>query len=584
MIPHHLPRFDRQFFDSSEEFTVIGDGFLGGKAQGLADIRNVLTTQLDAGAFPGVVITIPRMVVVATDVFDRFLSENEFDLEALCALPDHAIARAFQKGSLGGALAGDLKALISKVHTPLAVRSSSLLEDAMYQPFAGVYATKMIPNNQFDPDIRFRKLTEAVKMVWASTYFSEARSYVAATDRGIDQEKMAVIIQEVVGRKHEDRFYPDVSGVARSYNFYPLGHARPREGVVSLALGLGKTIVDGGRSWTYSPAFPRSLPPYNTLRDLMQQSQTRFWAVNMGPAPEYDPIKETEFLVLDDLEVAERDEVLGMVASTYEGQSDRLVSRVDVPGPRVLTFAPLLVAERLPVNRAITSLLSCCEHALGTEVEIEFAMTFSETGERSARLGFLQVRPMVVSQDVVDVPAGLLKSPEAVVASESALGNGVVESIRDVVFLDPEVFDTSHTMTMATQVEAINRQLASEGRPYLLIGFGRWGTSDPWLGIPVQWGQISGAKVIVESSLPDVQTDPSQGSHFFHNVTSFRVLYFTVKHTGPYTIDWDWLRGQEQVSRTEFLRHVRLPEPLLVAVDGKSGRGVVLRPGAALQT
>ncbi len=577
MAGPELPRFDRHFFDGTESFTVIGDGEIGGKARGLADIREALASQLDAGAFPGIGVVIPTLTIIATDVFDRFLEINKLHEIALSDEPDHQIARAFQRGDLPVDLVGDLRALISKVLQPLAVRSSSMLEDAMYHPFAGVYETKMIPNNQFDPDQRFRRLVEAIKFVWASTFFRAAKDYIRVTSRLPEEEKMAVVIQEVVGRRHRDLFYPDLCGVARSYNFYPTGHARPKEGVVSLALGLGKTIVDGGRSWTYSPAYPRANPPYNNIRDLMQQTQTRFWAVNMGKPAEYDPVRETEYLIEADLETAEEDEVLGMLASAYNPESDRLVNSLTASGPRILTFAPILVSERVPLNRAITAVLSCSEHAVGAEVEIEFAMTFSETGSPPARLGFLQVRPMAVSSDQVDIPLETMERPEVLAAGEAALGNGTVSSIRDIVYVRPESFDAAQTRTIAGEVESMNRQLVAEGRPYLLLGFGRWGTSDPWLGIPVLWSQISGARAIVESSLPNIEADPSQGSHFFHNIVGFRVLYFTVKHTARRRIDWQWLERQPVAAETRFVRHLRLPSPLTVKVDGRTGRGIIVR-------
>lgn len=577
MAGPELPRFDRHFFDGTESFTVIGSGPIGGKARGLADIREALASQLDAGAFPGIDIVIPTLTIIATDAFDQFLEINKLHDLALSEEPDHQIARGFQHGDLPVDLVGDLRALVTKVHQPLAVRSSSLLEDAMDHPFAGVYETKMIPNNQHDPDERFRRLVEAIKLVWASTFFRTAKDYIRVTSRRPDEEKMAVVIQEVVGRRHRDLFYPDLAGVARSYNFYPTGHGRPKEGVVSLALGLGKTIVDGGRSWTYCPAYPRATPPYNNIRDLMQQTQLRFWAVNMGKPAEYDPLRETEYLMEADLETAEADEVLGVLASVYDSESDRLVGSLATPGPRILTFAPILVSERVPLNRAITAILSCCERAAGAEVEIEFAVTFPEEGLSRARLGFLQVRPMAVSNDKVDIPAKAMSGPDVLAAGETALGNGTISTIRDIVYLRPAAFDAAKTLTMAAEVDAMNRELVAQGRPYLLIGFGRWGTSDPWLGVPVLWSQISGARAIIESSLPDIEADPSQGSHFFHNVTGFRVLYFTVKHTGRYRIDWGWLDRQPAAAETRFVRHLRLEAPLTAKVDGRTGRGVIVR-------
>ena len=571
-------RFDREFFRSSDNVMRIGSGAVGGKASGLAKMREILRRRGDSLASPGIELTIPTMAVLGTDVYDAFLRENDLGDPAAGGLSDDRIAHAFQRASFPASVLGDLRALTEEIHQPLAIRSSSLLEDAMFRPFAGVYGTKMIPNNQHDPDIRFRKLIEAIKYVYASTHFRGARSYIAAADRSPEEERMAVIIQEVIGSRFGPRFYPHVSGVARSYNFYPIGHAVPEEGVIHLALGLGKTIVDGGVSWAYSPAYPRSVPPFRSMGDLLKETQIRFWAVNMGEPPAYDPTKETEYLVETDLGAAEEDGTLRRIASTYDAASDRLIIGVGAQGPRVLTFAPLLRLDLVPFNELARRLLAICEEEYGTKVEIEFAMTFSEGDPLSARFGFLQVRPMVVSDQMIEVDEELFSAPNLLIACESVLGNGRVETIRDIVYLKPDRFDTAKTRLMAGELEETNRKLASARRPYLLIGFGRWGSTDPWLGVPVEWGQIAGAKAIVEATLPDVFTDPSQGAHFFHNLTSFEVSYFFIRHTGPRQIAWDWIERQPAASESEYVRHIELAAPLDVRVDGRTGRGVILYP------
>ncbi len=575
----HFPQFDREFFSSSEDFTVIGSGSIGGKAQGLAFIKRILAAPGAWQDVPGFTVSIPRLTVLATDLFDLFLDGNKLRELAYSNESDSHIAHAFQRASLPVEIAGDLRAMVESVHQPLAIRSSSLLEDAMFRPFAGVYATKMIPNNQIDADTRFRKLVEAIKFVWASTFFHDAKAYIRSTASTVRDEKMAVIIQEVVGRRHEERFYPEVAGVARSFNFYPIGHARPRDGVVSLALGLGRTIVDDGIGWNYSPAHPRANPPYATVRELMWQTQREFWAVNMGKPPAYDPTTEVEYLVHASLADAESDDTLRHIASTYDLQSDRLSIGTGPSGPRVITFAPLLAVEVYPLNALVRHLLEECERALGAEVEIEFAVTLPDSTSEPARFGFLQVRPLVVSDETVTVTEEEMSGGDVLTASESALGNGTVDNICDVVYLRPEAFAMTHTQRIAAEIEEIDRDLSEEKRPYLLIGFGRWGSTDPWLGVPVAWSQISGAKVIIESSLPEASPDPSQGTHFFHNLTSFRVCYFTVRHTGAFGINWAWLARQPAVKETELVRHVRLPAPLRVRVDGRTSRGVILLPG-----
>ena len=576
-----LPTFDRNFWDGTFHFTRLGTGALGGKAGGLVSIKDVLAEAIDPVMFPAVEVTVPTMAVVATDFFDEFLERNQLGELPFDELPDDRIGHHFQQADLPIELLGDLRALSEQVKTPLAIRSSSLLEDALDRPFAGVYATKMIPNNQLDADTRFRRLVEAIKFVWASTYFHEAREYIRTTGREPSQEKMAVIIQEVVGLRHHDRFYPDISGVARSYNFYSSPPAQPEDGVVNLALGLGKTIVDGGITWTYSPAYPQKPPPFGSVNELLTGTQNEFWAVNMGKAPIYDPVSEVEYLTRATLRDAEADETLRFVASTYDPERDRVVPGIGGRGARVLNFAPLLQLEQFPLNRVVKALLAAAEDSLKAKVEIEFAATIEQRRDQAPkfRLGFLQVRPMVVSDEVVEVTTEDLANAAAIVASDCVMGNGVEEGICDVVYVRPEAFSPLQTPQIAQELGALNRSLSDGRRPYLLVGFGRWGSSHPSLGIPVDWSQISGARTIVEATLPDMNVELSQGSHFFHNLSSFRASYFMVRHDGAYPVRWDWLNAQRVVTETGLVRHVRLESPLLIRVDGRSRRGVVLAMG-----
>lgn len=574
-LQHAFKLFDRRFFTGAEKFTVIGRGSLGGKAHGLALMKDILEGQLAPSLRPEIEVAVPTLTVITTEFFELFMRQNDLFDVASSSARDDQVAIAFQRASLPPQLVGDLRALIEQVHTPLAVRSSSVLEDAMFEPFASVYATKMIPNNQVDADTRFRKLVEAVKFVYASTFFKDAKNYLQATVHTMNDEKMAVIIQEVVGVRHGQRFYPHISGVARSYNFYPLGLAKPAEGIVNLALGLGKTIVDDGVAWSYSPGYPQANPPYNSLDDLLAQAQREFWAVNMDLPLEYNPIKENEHIMKFSLEDAENDGILRFIASTYRAQDDKIVYGITESGPRVVDFAPILKFDLIPLNRLLKELLKLCEDTLQKMVEVEFAMTLDEGRGTPARFGFLQVRPMVVSEANVELSLAELMGKNVLAASESALGNGVLGSIQDVVYVKPEKFNVHHSEAVASELEGLNYPLVEEGRPYLLIGFGRWGTSDPQAGIPVNFGQICGAKVIIESALPETSTMLSQGSHFFHNITSFKVFYFSISPSDKYTIDWGWLNGQNAVHDTEFVRHVRLPAPLKIKVDGRTGRGVI---------
>jgi len=575
--PESVPLFDRDFYGSPHRAMRIGEGAIGGKAAGLAFIESVLSRFSSDTPIAGVEVTIPRFVVLATDLFDCFMERNDLHDLDFDDMPDDRIAHRFQQAVLPAEEVGSLRALIAAVRSPLAVRSSSRLEDAMFEPFAGVYATKMIPNNQHDVDSRFRKLVEAIKFCFASTFFRGAREYVALTGRSPAEEKMALIIQEVVGRRHDDRFYPHLSGVARSYNYYPVGRSRPEEGVVDLALGLGKTIVDGGICWTYSPKWPAVAPPVGSPAELLKLTQQSFWAVNMGPPPEYDPIRETEYLCTGTLADAEEDETLDKLVSTYDAPNDRLVMGTGRKGARVVTFAPILDGRVLPLNELVTRLLRLCEEKVGCEVEMEFAVTLGERSGDPMQFGFLQVRPMVVSHETVELADSELDGDRVLAASEKTMGNGAVDSLYDIVYVQPDNFEARHTPAIAAQLAEVNRQLQAEGRPYLLIGFGRWGSSDPWLGIPVEWGQISGARVIVEATLPEMNVEMSQGAHFFHNMTSFQVLYFSIRHDGPHRIDWAWLDGLPGTADSGQVRHVRLDRPVTVKVDGRSGKGVILR-------
>jgi hypothetical protein len=576
-----VPPFSRSFFQSEARIARIGDGSIGGKAQGLASIDAVLSDRFGSEPQPGLRVTIPRLVVLATSVFDKFMDRNDLWDLALSGEPDDQISLAFQRAVLPTEILGDLQSIVDQVRVPLAVRSSSRLEDALFRPFAGVYETKMIPNNHPEARTRFLRLTEAIKFVYASTFLRSAKSYIRATEHESRDEKMAVIIQEVVGIRHGERFYPDLSAVARSFNFYPIGRSRPEEGVVNLALGLGKTIVDGGLSWPYSPARPKAPPPFGSTRELLEQTQLDFWAVNLGRPPAFDPTKEAEYLVRADLQAADYDGTLRYVASTLDERSGRVVPGVGVDGPRIVNFAPLLVMNEIPLNPALRQLLELAEEHVGQSVEVELALTIDRKGAPTAHIGFLQVRPMVVTDALVEVTDEEMRGEQLVVGSRRVMGNGVVESIHDIVFVDPQTFETKHTQAIARELEALNAKLFDQGTDYLLIGFGRWGSSDPWLGIPAEWGQICGAKVIVEATLPSINIEPSQGSHFFHNITSFNVSYFFVHHERDVGIDWGWLTSLPVVEAKQHVRHARTDQPLKVKVDGRTGRGCIRRHGPA---
>jgi len=569
-----ITSFDEDFFESDRSISYIGTGSLGGKAKGLAFCSDILQSKINHADFSGIEIRIPKMVVILSDVFDSFMQQNNLYEVALSDAPDDRIAMAFQKAELPFKIPGILRTFISKIHSPLAIRSSGLLEDSLNEPFAGIYGTKMTPNNQHDVDTRFRKLIEAIKFVYASTFFKAAKDYMKITDHRTEDEKMSVIIQEVVGSNHGDRFYPEISGTARSYNFYSTGPSKPEDGVVNLALGLGKTIVDGGFSWSFCPAYPKKPPPFNSVNDMLKYTQKEFWSVNLGTPPEYDPVNETEYMVKSGLSDAESDGTLKHTVSTYDVSSDRVWMGLSGTGPRVLTFAPVLVAREFPLDDILKNILNVCVGSLGTPVEIEFAVTLKEPVKQ---FGFLQIRPINVSDEEVNITDEETSSEKCFILSGSILGNGINSSLHDIVYVDYQEFDNRIPFQIVDEIEDINKKLVHEKRPYILIGYGRWGTSDPTAGIPVKWNQISGAKVIVEAPLEQSFVEMSQGSHFFHNVTGFRILYFSIVRGPENIFDKEWLARQKILEEKRFVKHISVKNNLVVKADGRTGKGVILK-------
>ncbi len=569
--------FDRDFYGLEQEFTFIGNGAIGGKANGLANIREKIVSHYTENPVGSIQVNIPRLTVITTQFFDLFMERNNLYPIALSDASDDRIAHHFLKAEIPTRLTGDLRALVQHIHLPLAIRSSSLLEDRADSPFAGIYETKMIPNNQHDIDLRFRKLSEAIKFVYASTFFKNAKNYIAATPHNIRDEKMAVIIQEVVGLPHNKRFYPNISGVARSYNYYPPECAKPQDGVVSLALGLGKSIVDGGSTWTYSPQYPEVPPPYNSINHMMKETQLNFWAVNMAPLTKYHPFKETEYLVQLNLSDAEYDNTLSHIASTYDCQSQSIRMGISSPGPRLLDFASMLQVNTIPLNRQIKSILQLCEETFDTQVEIEFAVIITPRPTQSVRFSLLQVRPLALSTETVDIKLEEATAETVFAASTRVMGNGTVEDIRDIVYVDPQTFQFKNSWDIAAEIATINTYFYNQNKHYLLIGFGRWGSSDPWLGIPVTWGQISGARAIIEAQLPNRGIDLSQGSHFFHNISNLGVYYFSMPTDAPFPIQWDWLSRQTIADKRAFVTHVQLETPITIKVDGRTHGGIILK-------
>lgn len=574
-----VPAYSRAFYEDYARFSRIGSGSIGGKGRGLAFMDRILTSSLDQGAFPGVEIAIPRTLVLTTEVFEEFVETNGLLEPALQEERDLTIIGRFLKSDLPPTLLGDLRDFAMQIRTPLAVRSSSLLEDALYQPFAGIYATKMLPNNAPSFDERFRQLVLGIKFVFASTYLRQARAYIESTGHRVEEERMAALIQSVVGVDRGERFYPHFSGVGRSYNYYPAGQAVPEDGVVNVAIGLGKTIVDGGVSVRFTPKYPRVLPQFGTVADMLKHSQRSFWSVNMMPGAglgldDY----EDQFLASADLAVAELDGVLDWTASTYSPENEAVYEGITMRGPRVIDFGHILRNGVFPLAEITGTLLSLGQRAMNCPVEMEFAVNLGRERALPAEFFLLQMRPMVAGDDLAVTDLEEVPAERILCASDQVLGNGVTE-IADILYVKPEAFDAALTRQIAREIDGVNASLARDGRKYLLAGPGRWGSSDPWLGIPVNWSAISAVRAIVEAGLPGMNPDPSQGSHFFQNMTSLRIPYFTVTHgrTG-HRMDWDWLASLPHSFETEHTRAVRTGSPLRVVVDGRTGRGVILKP------
>ena len=563
------------FNPSPSSFLRIGSGSLGGKARGLAFVRHLLRTRRISRRFPGIRIAVPPAVVLATDVFDQFLAENNLSDFALHCDDDSEIQQRFLDCPLPLALTENLRAFLEEVRYPIAVRSSSLLEDSQYQPFTGVYETFMLGNQQPTLPARLDALSEAIKRVYASTFSQHAKAYVRATPYRLEEEKMAVILQQVVGTAHGPRYYPDFSGVVRSHNFYPVEPMTYSDGIAAVALGLGRTVVDGGKCISFCPRYPRNLLQFSCVEDILANTQTEFCALELdgnsgGPAH----FQEHRYT----LDVAEADGTLPLVASTYSADNHAVYDGLSRPGARVVTFAPMLKHNMFPLAAILEVLVRAGEDALGNPVEVEFAVRMPQ-GDEPAEFGFLQIRPLTLSRDHQDLTIGEIDPTQLICQSNKVLGNGRIDSLHDIVVVDSQRFERSRSQEVARAVAHFNATLNAENRPYLLIGVGRWGSNDPWLGIPVEWDEISAARAIVEAGFRDFRVTPSQGSHFFQNLTAFQVGYLTVNpDAGEGTVDWQWLADQPAVDEQGCVRHLQFANPLHIVMNSKTGQGVIFKP------
>jgi CheY-like chemotaxis protein len=573
--------FDQSTFDATSSVARIGGGSLGGKARGLGFINSLLSNFEIRDRFPDVEISVPPAVVVGTDVFDQFLVSNNLREYALRATDDGEITRRFVAAKRFPRKArAHLGEFLELTPVPLAVRSSTLLEDSQYHPFAGVYATYMIPNNHPNPVVRLNNLISTIKRVYASTFYQSAKEYIKATSYRLEEEKMAVVVQTIVGAGHGSRYYPDVSGVARSYNFYPVPPQKAQDGTVTVALGLGRTIVEGGVALRFCPKYPKHILQFFSAQETLRSCQTEFYALDLAGGMLPPTATDDILLQKHTLDIAETDQTLQYVGSTYSPENDTVRDGVTANGVRLVTFAPILRHGILPLPEIVELLLELGSSGMGTPVEIEFAARMSVPTGHPIEFGLLQIRPLVLSSGLVELtpeefdPAGL------VCRSTRVLGNGVTGDIRDVVFVDSGRFERSKTAEVAAEVSSFNQRLVAERRPYLLIGFGRWGSLDPWLGIPVRWDQISGARAIIEAGFQDIAVEPSQGSHFFHNITSFMVGYFTVTQDSEEGfVDWEWLLRQSPLEAGSYTRHLRFDAPVTVKIDCRRNTGIIRKPG-----
>ena len=575
-----ISTFDRERFDEYMLFSRIGEGSLGGKARGLAFIDSFIKQHDLAERWPGIQVTIPRTVVLSTDVFEEFMELNNLWSIVGAGQSDELLLQTFVKAKLPVGIYKDLAAFIRVVENPVAVRSSSLLEDSHYQPFAGIYSTFMLPRVEGDDARMIQMVADAIKAVYASVYFKSSKTYLEATQNVIDAERMAIILQEVCGTGYGNRFYPTVSGVARSINFYPIGKETPEDGIAHVAFGLGKLIVEGGNGLRFSPRYPTKILQLSTVESTLRDTQREFYALDLEADHFQASVDDGINLLKLSIRDAEKDPALRMVASVYDRDNQMIRDQYDTPGLKVVTLNNILKHRTFPLADILDKLLEAGVREMNHHIEIEFAVNLDVPPGTPKIFNFLQIRPVVENTDVLNYSLPDIVESETIITAYTALGNGLINTIRDIVYVKPSCFRAADSRAIAQQVERLNERFVNSGKNYVLIGPGRWGTSDPWLGIPVKWSHISAARVIVESGLPDYRIEPSQGTHFFQNLTCFRVGYFTINpylHDGYY--DLEYLDALEAEFEDDYLRHIRFPEPLLIKIDGTRNKGAVYRPG-----
>lgn len=569
-------------YDPEADFVKIGKGSLGGKARGLAFMASQIRTLVHLDErYPHVAIDVPKTMVVSTEGFDAFIEQNNLQDMASCDRNDADVIDTFLRSHLPDNIETAIGLFLEQARYPLAVRSSSLLEDAQHQPFAGLYNTLILPNCHPDNGVRRRQMVRAIKCVYASTYLKRARTYARSTGHRLEQEKMAILVQKLTGTEHHGLFYPAITGQASSFNFYPVSRMKAEEGIALISLGFSTSDEIKRRSLRFCPAHPQLLPQFSTVDDILKNAQRFFYAIDMQAARKQVDADIRAVIVRQDIDDCRNHPAIAAMCSTYLPDENRIRDALSRQGYPVLTFAPILKHRLFPLAEILSDLLRFCQDGMGGPVEIEFGLSLADNADSIGEFHLLQIRPMPQFDQLVSPTIPEDQKQSAICHSRMALGNGHYRDMADIVLVDPEAFDPARTVDIAAEISRLNSELRQQRKRYLLIGPGRWGSADRWLGIPVTWKDISGVGAIIETSHPELQADPSQGSHFFQNLTSSGICYLTLQNDTHGFLRWDWLEAHPPLTRTTFLRHIRLPHPLVLYVDGKSSEAFILNPAAS---
>ena len=575
--PTSIVEFSPHIHPMSSGFMRLGRGSMGGKARGLAFFHSVLQKEQLNKRYADIVIRIPKVLVISTDIFDQFMADNQLWTGAMSAKSDRSVYRKFMKGELSPEIKESLRNLVDHIHYPLAVRSSSILEDSQYQPLSGLYGTFMLPNNDPDPEVRFQQLCDAIKSVYASLFSVESKAFIGASIHRQEEERMAVMIMELVGLQYEKRYYPTIAGTAQSINYYPVSYMKREEGVANIALGFGRSVVEGEKILRFSPEYPHIIPQFYSIKATIDSSQNNFYALEYHSNKNNVHKDDSDNLTAYSLEAAEKDGALKWAASTLVTDDNVIRDSLQYDGLRIVTFAPILKYNQFPLADILKDMLKIGEKSLGGPVEMEFAVNLPKNKDQQPEFCVLQIKPMAISTiETENVETGV--DGDIVGHSSMALGNGIIEGLHYIILVPPKLFDTSNTRQMASEIDRLNK-LIPDNEGYLLVGPGRWGTADPFLGIPVNWNHISKARIIVELGLVDLPIDPSFGSHFFQNVTSMRIGYFTINHKNAKdTLDYKWIESQPVLKKLKYTVCYKVKSPLEIRINGETGEGVIICP------